>query len=926
MEKIFRKEGIMKKNHVLAALCAFGILFCLSVSSVHSQRLTGTFRGTVKDEAGEVLPGVTVEMESPALIGGKRSAVTTESGTFIFGALPPGRYSATFSLPNFQHQKRENIVISVGTTTTEDIILKSTPLEESVTVVGKSPVVDVTKSGTTTTYDQNLLQNLPKTRFTYIDIMYWAPGVSANETGGEEWHSSYGSNYWSDNYLVDGVDTSFDYNGTTWVWNNPDIYQEGEVLAIGTPAEYGDFQGAVVNVVTKSGGNDFHGGLNAYVIPSSFVSNNVKGVGFPPDVTQFPFSIEKSTDFSLEFSGPIKRDKIWFYSNFQSKRYSYSQLGTDPQYPTKSAYDRGFVKATMQLNKNNRLVFSYQHEISDLPDVITPYSPYDATAKEPGWYLVPNLMLTSILGPNTILDLKIGGWYAHDEWVPMDGNLDESGHYDGATGIWSNGISAWDIAHGTKFQANASLSQFADNFIKGNHEFKAGVQYTKGGYGGVYSYSGGVFYYDYGGYPYAAYFQNPYNYGATVNKLGVFVDDAWTITDRLTLDLGLRFDHQDGDIWDVDEIDVQRNPTGNKIKGINNVIAWNNWSPRIGLVYQLTSDKKTIFRANYGHYYEGLALRWFFRLAPSAQTIYAFEFDPETSEYDIPMWTWIPTEGLAVDKNLKNSLCQQFSVGFTRELFADFSLELTYLYKTTKNFLSWSNANGQFEQVDYIDEYTGQTIKVWNQTNDPSENLLVLMNRPEFKQRYKGLIISVQKRMSHNWQLSSSFVISKAYGVSNSSQLTQGSFSGLQDPNDLINNTGWKGLLQSDRTYMFKIQGSYFFPHDFSISFSYWAQTGKPIARTIPVVGMNQGAFSILAEPRGSKWRLDPWYNLDLRLEKRVRLPGRFSINIMADAFNVFNSHTMIDTLTTIGTAEGFMKPARIVPPRRLQLALQFLF
>jgi hypothetical protein len=290
------------------------------------------------------------------------------------------------------------------------------------------------------------------------------------------------------------------------------------------------------------------------------------------------------------------------------------------------------------------------------------------------------------------------------------------------------------------------------------------------------------------------------------------------------------------------------------------------------------------------------------------------------------MWTWIPTEGLAVDKNLKNSLCQQFSVGFTRELFADFSLELTYLYKTTKNFLSWWNANGQFERVDYIDEYTGQTIQVWNQTNDPSENLLMLTNPPGFKQRYRALIISAQKRMSHNWQLSSSFVISKAYGVSNSSQLTQGSFSGLQNPNDLINNTGWKGLLQSDRTYMFKIQGSYFFPHDFSLSFSYWAQTGKPIARTIPVVGMNQGAFSILAEPRGSKSRLDPWYNLDLRLEKRVRLPGRFSINIMADAFNVFNSHTMIDTLTTIGTAEGFMKPARIVPPRRLQLAVQFLF
>jgi hypothetical protein len=916
----------MKRISLREAAVAFGLLFFLSTSLTFSQRLTGTLRGTVKDAAGEVLPGATVEIESPFLIGGKRSVVTTASGTFIFGALPPGTYKAAFSMPSFQGQQLGDIVISVGKTTTVDVVLKPATLQESVLVLGRTPVIDITKSGTTMTYDQKMLDNLPKARFTYIDIMFWAPGVSAEETQGEEWHSSYGSSYWSDNYLVDGVDTSFDYNGTTWVWNNPDIYQEGEVIGIGAPAEYGDFQGAVVNVITKSGGNDFHGGLSAYFIPSSFVSKNIGGVDFPPEVTQFPFHIQRSTDFSLEFSGPIKKDKIWFYSNFQSLRYSYSQLGTDPASPTKSAYDRQFFKGTIQLNKANKLVFSYQHELANLPDVITPYQPFDATAKEPNWTHVPNLMWTSILGPDTILELKLGGWFAHDEWVPMDGNLNEPMHYDMATGVYSNGIHSWDKANATKIQANASLSHFADNFIKGNHEFKMGVQYTRGTYGGISSYSGGAAYYDYAGNPYNAYFQNPYNYGSTVNKLGVFVDDAWSITNRLTLNLGLRFDHQDGDIWDVDEIDAQRNPTGRKIPGIKNVVSWNNLSPRLGLVFQLTSDKKTIFRANYGHYYEGLALRWFSRLAPSAQTIYAFTYNPDTSAYDIPLWTFNPSQGLGVDPKLKNSLCQQFSLGVTRELFADFSLEVTYLYKSTKNFLSWWNTTGQFEQVDYVDEYTGKTIKVWNQTNDPSENFLTLMNRPEYRQRYRGLIIALQKRMSHNWQLSSSFVISKAYGVAPLDRLTQGNFDGFQNPNDFINNTGWTGLLQSDRTYMFKLQGTYFFPHSFNVSLSFWAQTGKPIGRTIPVIGMNQGGFSVLAEPRGSQWKLDPWYNLDLRLDKSVKLKDRFGIKFMADIFNVFNSHTMIDTLTTIGTSAGFMKPARIVPPRRIQVAVKFLF
>jgi hypothetical protein len=178
--------------------------------------------------------------------------------------------------------------------------------------------------------------------------------------------------------------------------------------------------------------------------------------------------------------------------------------------------------------------------------------------------------------------------------------------------------------------------------------------------------------------------------------------------------------------------------------------------------------------------------------------------------------------------------------------------------------------------------------------------------------------------------MSGSFVLSKAYGVSNvESQLTQGGgFNGVRNPNDLINNDGWKGLLQSDRTYMFKVQGSYFMPYGFSISASFQAESGKPIARTIPVVGedFNQGSFTVLAEPRGSKWRLDRLYNLDLRVEKKFQFSSRFGLRVAADFFNLLNAHTMIETLTTTGTEEGFLKPARIVPPRRIQLTMRFSF
>ncbi len=896
----------------------FLVLLLLMVSFSSAQRLTGTIRGTVKDSMGEILPGATVEIQSPDLIGGAQADISSASGVFLFSALPPGTYEVTVSLDGFQSLKRENIVVSVGKTVTLDVILQQATVEETITVIGESPVIDVTKSGTTANYSLDLLQNIPKSRFTYIDIMLWAPGVSANETQGEEWHSSLGSSYFSDSYLVDGIDTSFDYNGTTWVWNNPDIYQEGEIISIGAPAEYGNFQGAVVNVVTKSGSNDFLGELNTYLLPSSFVGNNV------PDA-EYPYSVDYQNDFSLELSGPLKKDTIWVYSNFQWKRSAYSQLGTPPDFPTKADYKRGFLKMTMQLHKNHRLMVSYQHEVYDLPDVITPAQPYEACAKEPGWYLVPNLMLTSILGQNAIFELKVGGWFAHDEWVPMDGNLDESAHYDGATGYYTNGIWGWTKADASRIQANATLSYYADDFIKGNHDFKVGVQFNRGHYAGIYSYSGGVAYYDYDGYPYYAYFQDPYNYGASISRLGVFVDDAWAIGDRLTINLGLRFDHQSGDIMDVEEIDADRNPTGNTIEGISNAISWNNWSPRIGLVFRLTSDAKTILRATYGHYYEGLYLASFFALSPSSQPVRAYWYNWDIEEYELS-WIWDPRGGRAVGNDLKSSLCQQFSVGFSRELFTDFGLEITYIYKSSKDFLSWWNTAGEFEAVDYYDEYAAKTIQVWNQTTDPSDDFLTLINHPDYKQKYQGFFITLNKRLSNNWQLSSSFVYSKAKGVSSTGQLTQGNFSGLRDPNSLINNTGYDGFLQSDRTYMFKMQGTYFLPFDFSVSASYTAMTGKPIARSISVTGMDQGAFSILAEPRGSNHRLDAWNLLDLRIEKVFRYKERFRLRIAADIFNLFNEATMIETLTTRGTSEDFMQPARIIPPRRVQLGIRLSF
>ncbi len=152
--------GSMKNQRFLLPLLVSGLLLRFFASGAEAQRLTGTIRGTVSDETEAVLPGVTVEIESPALIGGVQSTDTSASGVYHFPALAPGTYTAILSMQGFRTIRREGIVVTIGQTITVDIVMALSTVEETVTVIGESPVVDLTKSGTTTNYSGDLLESL----------------------------------------------------------------------------------------------------------------------------------------------------------------------------------------------------------------------------------------------------------------------------------------------------------------------------------------------------------------------------------------------------------------------------------------------------------------------------------------------------------------------------------------------------------------------------------------------------------------------------------------------------------------------------------------------------------------------------------------------------------------------------------------------
>ncbi|MGB6339635.1 MAG: TonB-dependent receptor, partial [Candidatus Aminicenantaceae bacterium] len=247
----------MRKKNFFMGVCIFLILNLALLSGLSfAQRVTGKIIGEVTDEEETPLPGVTVEISSPSLMGGVHSQITSLDGGYRFINLPPGTYKLVFFLGGFQTVERQNIKVSLNTTVTEDIILKQSTVEESIVVTAEAPVIDVTKSGVTVNFTKEQMEDLPSGRFTVYDIIKQAPGIPQQEQS--EWTNTiYGSNTPSNSYLVDGIDVSSPGQGHGWNWQPQDMFEEVEVSGVGAPAEYGNFTGAVINIVTKSGSNTF---------------------------------------------------------------------------------------------------------------------------------------------------------------------------------------------------------------------------------------------------------------------------------------------------------------------------------------------------------------------------------------------------------------------------------------------------------------------------------------------------------------------------------------------------------------------------------------------------------------------------------------------------------------------------------------------
>ena len=937
-------------NKILRSLLIL-LLLAEITTIAFALRQTGSVVGKVTDTEGVPLPGASVTLSGPAMLG-SLTYTTTETGDFRFPAVPPGSdYVITVEMPGFQKVKRKGIIVHVGKTVTITVQLKPTPIAEEITVTAPSPTIDVTSSKISVSYSTDLIRNIPLSRDFY-DVITSAPGVVSEENYFHRSFSSHGGTVRSNQVALDGVNVTDPAVGTNMIGFSFDIFEEFEFELGAHPAEVGMTDGAYVNIVTKSGGNEFHGQANVYFFNKNMVEDLVPEAECEAVGLTKPTGYKMFGDYALSIGGPIIKDKLWFFVNGRYIHWS-QEAETLPDGLFDLTHDEimTFAKFTFQLHPNLKLVGMWSFGNVDEP-VITGFGmPYYRER-----YSMPSIdnaqnhtllgMINWIANQNTFFDIRLNYFSKFDPWhfhPSLDPNTPT--RIDLYTNVWSGSTRFNEDYTSKRFQILASGTRFLDNFLGGDHEIKAGIEYEIDSFRWDWWEKNPYILFTYNGQPwglmnYAPYWGMFYAYTCGANKgdtaptsklrrFSSYFQDSVTIKDRLTLNLGLRYDETHGDVLggtftpggSTDPVLTMLAPNIFRtvtVSDTKNAILWKDLSPRIGAVFDVFGDGKTSIKASWCRYNEFLMIQYFAKMSPVYPALlmsYWWDYnmdgiiDPGDGflvfREPLDPEKYVLEDNL--DPSLKSPYMNELIIGIERELFKDFSVGISYIYKKKERICEdVEKFRGYTPDSEWWVPYTviepgwdgefgtddDKEITVYGVKSGAPKSQKWFTNPKGAERKYQALEFIFNKRMSNGWQLLGSVTLSKFEGnIGAGYGATWGFSSAFDDPNWYINRYGRLGF---DRPLQIKLQGTVLLPYDFILSGYYFHMSGAPWARTLriqlpfdPSTFEYPGTYvNVNAEAPGER-RYRSRNHLDLRLEKSFKIGNIGTLGIFLDVINV---------------------------------------
>src|SRR3954462_10486584 len=928
-----RRSGT-RSRRTLSLLCAAACVVFPRVTA--AQGLTGTLIGTVTDAQGAVVPGAVVHVTSPALIGGPATVTTNEKGQLRFPALSPGSYVLDIEAQGFAKYHDGDISIGAGVTIERTAVLNVASVTESVVVEGRGSSLEARGSGFGTHFGPDTIKAIPTRRSSMFDFIGAAPGISATSpgTGGNSLVSAFGSATNENTFLIDGTNLTSTPNGVARAEPGVDFIQEIHVQSIGGSAEFGNVQGAVVDVITRQGSNRLLYDASYYGQPAGLTSQPVRVVIPGTGDRMSGYERARYRDATSNIGGPVVRDRLWFFTGYQYLRDYDSQPGTDPDFPRTYEQNKVFAKLTWRLAPAWHLVQSVHAEHWTNPEVPTSVKPFDATLRQRA--SVPAITfadLTHTSSANTLWEVRAGRFDFSQDSSPSSGNRGTPSRFDSVTGVTSGAPQQVGEGRQIRSTVKATLSHYRPALWRADHEWKTGVQFEQGENHALQVIPTGTWYTDNNGQPSQSTSRDPVNAGGQFITAGAFASDALTVGNRLTINAGLRFDHTRAVSQNLRALDADGKETGVVISGLGTIYTWDLVSPRLGATAKLSADGRTLLRVSYGRFNQGVVTGELAPVHPGQTPVTTRGFDSATGGYTRIISIVDPKRNLQLDSAMRPPRTDQYSMGVDRELGRRIAIGIVYVRKEGDDFIGWTDVGGE-DRAETGTLADGRQLPVWVLVNGTAARRFLLTNPEDYSLTYNGLVTVVEKRRSNGWQAFGSYTFSKADGLQAYSGTTAagpqvstvgappGAFStGLvtfgRDPNDLTNACG---RLPNDRPHMFRTMGSvdvartgFVFAANLQIS------SGKPWAATTVVALPQNGQQRFLIEPRGSR-RLSTQSLLDLRLSRGFDIGSLGRIELLLDLLNALNDTAEEGVATDNLFSASFGQPTVFVDPRRAML------
>jgi outer membrane receptor protein involved in Fe transport len=875
----FRFDTTTRKGREVMKRYVVLFVLALTVASLGTAGTTGRLTGTVHDDQGQPLPGATVTISSPTEIGGAKVEVADADGNFAFQALGPGYYSVKIELSGFVDQERNEVQVRLDRTTELNVTMPLAKFAEEVTVVAETPVVDPTQVSTSQTFTPDFLKGVAVVsgRRQYQSVLDMAPGTV--DDGGNP--HVYGSSDSENVYLIDGLNTTDPVTATFGTNFTFDAIQEISFQTGGYEAEYGQAIGGVVNVVTKSGGNDFSGSLDIRYNSTSFYQN---GDHFNRDDNKTKFLNPGAT-----LGGPILRDKLWFFAAYE---FADSQA-TPNESPTTRKFKSNYYlgKLTWQATPGWRLTAKYSGDPADIDNanadaLVAP----EATAFQTQGADVYQGDASGVLGANLLWNIGVGVYRSVLDAYPQNGDLDTAGHYNYLTGMSTGNYTNAQYSKRDRDEYKTNLTWFADN-LAGSHEFKGGLEYSKLDFwwhsftpAGGYDYRDVTEGYVYGG---DSDVPAPWNLVQTTDPgpaptsgkvQTAYLQDAWKVTPNVTLKLGVRYDQA-----------AYSNDANVEIAKLDMV------QPRLGFAWDVTGDAKNVVKASWGRFmhpsattlpnYTNTHLSTSYQWYSCSSQLGASTPD-ECEQFALSQgwrWTagpdnwdpngWITTPGdvtgsepSRVQDNIKPAYADELIVGFERELFTKTSIEVSYVDKKTKRIIDdtcqGNLSGGTVEDDNYCAYY-------------------IIGNVFDLKRDYKGAIVKFETRATDWMWLLASYTYATSKGNVESTYGGSAAFDFC--PEQCVNRYGY---LSDDRRHRVKVNGYFNLPANLTLGVDAFWSSAFAYSKTRDTQEFFYGTEFL--EPRGN-YRASSNSQLDLSLTYRLKL-GPLHTEIIGSVLNVLNT------------------------------------